>query len=161
MESYLFFPITPLPTQPPSVYTAPGPPPHPLQESSEIMHGLQSRGSLTILTLGPRDTSHFRNAEKHQHATILPQKSNLSQEMSVLCPPFFFLTIVTPVGRELMESLTPRWGGGEMTWRWGEMTLRSAEAVREPGLKEHRWMASGLQTKCHMVQDVNRDKFGK
>ena len=42
---------------------APGPPQHPLQESSEIVQGLQSKGSLTISTLAPRDQYHFRNAE--------------------------------------------------------------------------------------------------
>jgi len=50
---------------------------------------------------------------------ILPQISNLSQEMSVPCP-LFFLTIVTPLGRELTKSLTPRWSGSERTWRWHE-----------------------------------------
>lgn len=53
---------------------------------------------------------------------ILPQISNLSQEMSMPCLPFF-LTIVTPLGRELTKSLTPRWSGSERTWRWHESSV--------------------------------------
>ena len=64
MEADLFFPDTRLPIQPLSVVIAPGLPQCPVQQSSEIVQGLQSNGSLTISALAPRDRYHFRNAEK-------------------------------------------------------------------------------------------------
>ena len=63
-----------------------------------------------------------RERQDKRSPTILPQISNLSQEMSVPCP-LFFLTIVTPLGRELTKSLTPRWSGSERTWRWHESSV--------------------------------------
>ena len=64
MEADFFSPNTQLPIQPLSVVIAPGPPQRPLQQSSEIVQGLQSKRSLTISALAPRDRHHFRNAEK-------------------------------------------------------------------------------------------------